>query len=123
MSKVVLSRSVVFDSAIQLTVAHQAPLSIGILQTRILALTSKHDYWKNHSFNYSFFFFPLHKMMEKKDVRSSSLRTPKLQLTAEQPSTGESWIPPKKETPRPRTKDKPQQDSESESRSVVSNSL
>ena len=36
MSKVVLSRSVVFDSAIQLTVAHQAPLSIGILQARIL---------------------------------------------------------------------------------------
>ena len=70
------------------------------------------------------FFFPLHKMMEKKDVRSSSpLRTPKLQLTAEQPSTGESWIPPKKETPHPRAKDKPQQDSESESRSVVSNSL
>ena len=28
---------------------------------------------------------------------SSSMRTPNLQLTAEQPSTGECWIPPKKE--------------------------
>ena len=27
---------------------------------------------------------------------SSPARTPKLQLTAEQPSTGECWIPPKK---------------------------
>ena len=27
---------------------------------------------------------------------STSVRTPKLQLTAEQPSTGECWIPPKK---------------------------
>ena len=36
MPKVVVSRSVVFDSAIQLTVAHQAPLSMGILQARIL---------------------------------------------------------------------------------------
>ena len=36
MPKVVLSHSVVFDSAIQLTVAHQAPLSMGILQARIL---------------------------------------------------------------------------------------
>ena len=36
MPKVVVSRSVVFDSAIQLTVVHQAPLSMGILQARIL---------------------------------------------------------------------------------------
>ena len=41
---------------------------------------------------------------------SSPVRTPKLQLTAEQPSTGECWIPPKKDTPRPRAKEKPQQD-------------
>ena len=44
------------------------------------------------------------------DKTSSSARTPKLQLTAEQPSTGECWIPPKKDTPHPRTKEKPQQD-------------
>ena len=70
------------------------------------------------------FFFSLHKMMEKKDVRSPSpFRTPKLQLTAKQPSTGESWIPPKNDTPCPRAKHKPQQGSESESRSVVSDSL
>ena len=37
------------------------------------------------------------KMVEEKDVRSSSpVRTPRLQLTAEQLLTGESWIPPKK---------------------------
>ena len=40
----------------------------------------------------------------------SSARTPKLQLTAEQPLTGECWIPPKKDTTRPRAKEKPQQD-------------
>ena len=41
---------------------------------------------------------------------SSPARTPKLQLAAEQPSTGESWIQPKKDTPRPRAKEKPLQD-------------
>ena len=41
---------------------------------------------------------------------SSPARTPKLQLTAEQPSTGECWILPKKDTPCPRAKEKPQQD-------------
>ena len=36
-------------------------------------------------------------MVEYKDVSSSSpVRTPKLQLTAEEPLTGEGWIPPKK---------------------------
>ena len=39
------------------------------------------------------------------------MRTPKLQLAGEQPLTGECWIPPKKDTPPPRTKEKPQQDS------------
>ena len=34
-----------------------------------------------------------------------------LQLTVEQPSTGECWIPPKKYTPGPRAKERPQQDS------------
>ena len=37
-------------------------------------------------------------------------RTPKLQLVAEQPLTGECWIPPKKYSPHPRAKEKPQQD-------------
>ena len=51
------------------------------------------------------------KMVEKKDVHSSSLvRATKLKLTAEQPSTGKCWIPPKKDTPRPSAKEKPQQD-------------
>ena len=40
---------------------------------------------------------------------SSPARTPKSQLAAEQPSTGEFWIPPKKDTPHPRAKGKPQQ--------------
>ena len=40
----------------------------------------------------------------------SPVRTPKLQLAAEQPSSRECWIPPKKGTPPPRAKDKPQQD-------------
>uniref|UniRef100_A0A3Q1MI84 Pleiotrophin n=4 Tax=Bovinae TaxID=27592 RepID=A0A3Q1MI84_BOVIN len=44
-------------------------------------------------------------------MHSSSLaRTPKLQLAAEKPSTGECWIPPKKDTPHRRAKEKPQQD-------------
>ena len=41
---------------------------------------------------------------------SSSVKIPKLQLIAEQLLTGEYWIPPKKDTPHPRTKEKPQQD-------------
>ena len=48
--------------------------------------------------------------MAEKDVHSSSARTPKLQLVAEQPSTGECWIPPKQnktKTLHPRTKEKP----------------
>ena len=39
-----------------------------------------------------------------------SARTPKLQLPAEQPSRGECWIPPRKDTSCPRAKEKPQQD-------------
>ena len=50
-------------------------------------------------------------MAEWQDVHSSSpVRTPKLQVTNE-PSTGQRWIPPKKDTPHPRAKEKPQQDS------------
>ena len=41
---------------------------------------------------------------------SSPVRTPKLQLTAEQPLTGECWIPSKRDTPGLRAKEKPQQD-------------
>ena len=48
-------------------------------------------------------------MVEFKDMGSSSpVRTPKSQLDAEQPLTGECWIPPKKDTPCPRAKVKPQ---------------
>ena len=43
---------------------------------------------------------------------SSPVRTPKLQLAGEQPLTGERWIPPKKDTPPPRAKEKSQQNSE-----------
>lgn len=41
---------------------------------------------------------------------SSSARTPKSQLTPEQPLIGECWIPPKKGTPHPRAQEKPLQD-------------
>ena len=41
---------------------------------------------------------------------SSSVRTPKLQLSAEQPSREECWIPPKIDTPHIRAKEQPQQD-------------
>ena len=41
---------------------------------------------------------------------SSPARTPKLQLVAEQLLTEECWIPPEKDTPPPRVKEKPQQD-------------
>ena len=44
-------------------------------------------------------------------LSSSPMRTPKLQLTAEQSTTGEWWIISKKDTPRPRAKKKTQQDS------------
>ena len=42
---------------------------------------------------------------------SSPLGTPKLQLTVEQLSTGECWIPPKKKkgASHPRAKEKPQE--------------
>ena len=51
------------------------------------------------------------KMADWKDTCSSSFaRTPKLQLAAEQSSTGECLIPPKKHIPHPRAKEKPQQD-------------
>ena len=53
------------------------------------------------------------KIQEQKDVHSSSLRAPKLQLAAEQPLTGESWITPKKDTPHQRAKEKIQQDGRS----------
>ena len=50
-------------------------------------------------------------MAELKDMGSSSpVRTPTLQPAAEQQLKGEYWIPPKKDTPHPRTKEKPQQD-------------
>ena len=49
-------------------------------------------------------------MAKSKDMHSSSAdRTPKLQRTAEQPSTAECWIPPKQDTPPPRAKKKPKQ--------------
>jgi len=38
------------------------------------------------------------------------MRTPKLQLAAEQPLTGECWIPPLRDTPSPRAEENPQQD-------------
>ena len=38
----------------------------------------------------------------------SPVRTPKLQLAAEQPSTGGCWNPPQKDTTHPGTKEKPQ---------------
>ena len=41
---------------------------------------------------------------------SSPTRTPKLQLAVEQLLTGECWIPPRKDTPCPRAKEKPQKD-------------
>ena len=44
-------------------------------------------------------------------MRSSSpARNVKLQLTVEQPLTGECWIPPKKDIPHLRAKEEPQQD-------------
>jgi len=43
-------------------------------------------------------------------MRSSPVRTPKLQLAVEQPSTGGHWNPPKKDTPHPKTQEKLQQD-------------
>ena len=51
-------------------------------------------------------------MVEQKDVYSSSTVRTKSQLAAEQPSTAECWIPPKKDTPCPRAKEKLQQDSQ-----------
>ena len=48
---------------------------------------------------------------QSRKTRSSSPgKTRKLQLTAEQLSTGECWIPPKKDSPHPRAKEKLQQD-------------
>ena len=46
-------------------------------------------------------------MVEWKDVSSSSARTAKSQLAAEQPSIAERWIPPRRDTPHPRPKRSP----------------
>ena len=43
-------------------------------------------------------------------MHSSPARAPELQLAAGQPSTGKCWIPPERDTPHPRAKEKPQQD-------------
>ena len=43
-------------------------------------------------------------------MHASSVRTLKLKLAAEQPSTGKCWIPPKRDTLCPKAKEKPQQD-------------
>ena len=46
-----------------------------------------------------------HNKMDVEDVHSSSpASTPKLQLAAEQPWTGECWIPPERDTPHPMAK-------------------
>ena len=46
-------------------------------------------------------------MEEQKDMHSSSpVRTPKLQLAAEQPVKWECWSPPKKDTPCPTAKER-----------------
>ena len=42
-------------------------------------------------------------------VYSSFARAPKLQLAAEQPSTGKCWNPPENDTTHPRAKEKPQE--------------
>ena len=44
-------------------------------------------------------------------MQTSTQRTPKLQLNAEQLLTGDCWISPKKDTPHRREKEKPQEDS------------
>ena len=50
-------------------------------------------------------------MAEQKGMCSSSpARTPKLQLTTEQPLTRECWILPEKDTPHPGAKEEPQHD-------------
>ena len=81
-------------------------------QTSLLAEARpmKHLTWRKE-------FLPYYLVDNHQDGRvegcafSSSVRTPKLQLTAEQPSTEECWIPPKKDTPCSRAKKKSQQDS------------
>ena len=63
-------------------------------------------------------------MVAWKDICSSSSgRTPKSQLTAEQPLTEECWIAPKKDTPHPRAKEKPQQDSRGAKPQLESNPI
>ena len=49
------------------------------------------------------------KMAEWKDMHSSSLATPpKSQVAVEESSTGRCWNLPKRDTPHPKTKEKPQ---------------
>ena len=60
--------------------------------------------------NYGLFALILSTRGENRRMCTSPVRTPKLQLTAEQPLTEECWIPPKEDTPSPRAKEKPQKD-------------
>ena len=50
-------------------------------------------------------------------------RAPKLQLAVEQPSTGKHWNPPKKDTPHPKTKKKPQWDGRRGAITIKSNPI
>jgi len=69
----------------------------------------KHDNQHNeHSFSCSRSLIYI--WLQDGGMRSSSAITPKLQLTAEQPLTGECGIPQIKDTRRPKPKEKPQQD-------------
>ena len=63
-------------------------------------------------------------MAEQKAVRlSPPARAPKSQLAVEQPSTGRHWHPPKKATPHPRTKEKPQQNGRRATTMIQSNPI
>ena len=78
-----------------------------------------HNYMRIYIYIPSFFIhihiYPhLHSSPEgltgEEECSPSPARTPKLHVAAEQPLTGECWIPLKKDTPHPRAKEKPSKD-------------
>ena len=108
----VLSRSGVSNSVTPWTVALQAPLSMGILQARILesvAMPSSRGSSQprdriQFSRNAGGFFIIWTASRRGGEGRGLifSCENPKSQLTAGQPSTGECWSPPKADTPCPK---------------------
>ena len=116
-ANVVQSLSCVQLFATQWTLSHQA--SYLSLSSRVCSNSCPLSWWCYLTILSSttlFSFYLQYFLVQEQDGRVeeyaliSPVRTPRSQLAAEQPSTGECWIPPPKNTLHPRAKEKPQKE-------------